>query len=145
MYDIIWENISKCSDYLDSEMNLKVYFHLLVLLYLLAIAVAITQATRDGGILILPMPAFSAMYKSACFARELKEHGHNVTVVLPDGRAKKTLLEEFGFDYIVSEGMTKTLGIMDEFANESYTKCIYWVENGIDEIDEIWTSVLLHW
>ena len=95
-------------------MNVKAYFHLLVL----GIAIVIPFAAGDGGILIIPMPVFSAMYKSACLARELKERGHNVTVVLPDGHAKETLLEEFGFDYIVSEGLTKTLGILDEVANK---------------------------
>ena len=99
-------------------MNMKAYFHLLVLLHSFGIATALTQDTEDGGILIIPMPIFSAMYKSACLARELKERGHNVTVVLPDGHAKETLLEEFEFDTIVSEGMTKTLKILDEVSSE---------------------------
>ena len=77
----------------------------------------ISKAAGDGGILIIPMPVFSAMYKSACLAHELEERGHDVTVVLPGGRAKETLLEEFDFDVIVSEGMTKTLEIHDEIAN----------------------------
>ena len=104
--------------YLDIERNMKAYFHLLVLLHSFGIATAITQNTEGGGILIIPMPVFSAMYKSACLARELKERGHHVTVVLPDGGTRKTLLEEFDFDYIVSEGMTKSLALLDEVSNE---------------------------
>ena len=91
-------------------MNINTYFSLLVLSHSLGIHVK----PAAGDILILPMPIFSAMFKSACLARELKQHGYNVTVVLPDGPAKKTLLEEFDFDFIVSEGMTKTLETLDE-------------------------------
>ena len=89
----------------DFKMNINTYFPLLVLS--LSWGTHIKSAT--GDILILPIPIFSALYKSACLARELKQHGYNVTVVLPDGPAKKTLLEEFDFDFIVSEGMTNTL------------------------------------
>ena len=85
---------------------MKTYFYSLVVLC--SLGVVLPKATGDGGILIIPMPIFSAMYKSACLARELKTRGHNVTVVLPDGRAKQTLLEEFDFDIIISAGMTKT-------------------------------------
>ena len=67
-----------------------------------------------GNILIIPMPAFSALYRSACLAQHLKDNGQNVTVVLPDGQPKTTLLEEFDFDHIVSEGMTKAMETLDE-------------------------------
>ena len=78
---------------------------------------AIFKATGDGGILIIPMPSFSAMYRSACLAQELKKRGHNVTVVLPGGSAKETLLEEFDFDVIVSEGMKKAFMEVHEIAS----------------------------
>ena len=70
-----------------------------------------------GDILIIPMPAFSALYRSACLAQHLKDNGQNVTVVLPDGQPKITLLEEFDFDHIVSEGMTEALETIDEVVN----------------------------
>ena len=91
----------------------KVLFLSLVSLYVFGS----TVLPVTGDILIMPMPVCSAMYKSACLARELIEKGYNVTVILPDGHPKKTLLEEFDFDFIVSEGMTKTWETVDEWSS----------------------------
>ena len=91
-------------------MNTKMLFRSLIILHIIGEHIKLV----NGDILIIPLPMFSALHRSAGLAQHLKENGYNVTVVLPDGQPKKALLEEFDFNYIVSEGMTKALDTIEE-------------------------------
>lgn len=89
-----------------------------ILTFLVSVLVVLFNVSSShGNILILPLPIFSAVYKTSCLARELKEHGRDVTVVLPDGMIRETITAEFDLDVIISDGMTKSIEVVDEIAN----------------------------
>ena len=78
------------------------------IIFAVAVYTTIAHASKSfGSILLLSSPGIGRMNGLLVLAEELKSYGYKITTVLPESHAKHKLLEPFGFDIIVSDGMTK--------------------------------------